>query len=95
MNWKNKRGSCFPSANHVNGACIGIHYFYNTDDEKILLAMVKFHFTKILVDNPNADEKTFKPYIPHYKKLITLGGKDGGNVHNHHLHFENFQYEIA
>lgn len=75
MNWKNKRGSCFPSANHANGACIDIHYFYNANDENFLLAMKKFHFTEILVGNPNTDEDTFKPYIPHYKKLITLAEK--------------------
>ena len=90
-----EEGSCFPSANHANGACVDIDYFYNTNDENFLLAMKKFHFTEILVGNPNTDKKTFKPYIPHYKKLITLGGENGDNLHNNHMHFDKFQYEIA
>ncbi|MCX8711341.1 hypothetical protein J3U57_02245 [Gilliamella sp. B3464] len=43
----------------------------------------------------NADQDTFEPYIPHYKKLITLGGEDGTDLHNNHMHFDKFQYEIA
>ncbi|MCX8728749.1 hypothetical protein J3U63_13245, partial [Gilliamella sp. B2838] len=88
--------SCFPSSEHVNGKSIDTLYKFNVvQDQKIINAMEKFHFTEILVGNPNTDKKTFKPYIPHYEKLITLGGQDGQDTHNHHMHFENFQYEIA
>ena len=90
-----EEGSCFPSANHANGACIDIHYFYNANDENFLLAMAKFHFKEILVGNPNTTDKRYVSYIPHYKKLITLGGKNGDELHNTHLHFDKFQYEIA
>ena len=58
-------------------------------------AMKEFHFTEILVGNPNTTDDGYVSYIPYYKKLITLGGQDGKDTHNHHLHFENFQYEIA
>lgn len=90
-----EEGSCFPSANHANGACIDINYFYNTDDEKFLLAMAKFHFKEILVGNPNTIDTDYVAYISHYKKLITLGGENGKDLHNNHMHFDKFQYEIA
>jgi len=89
-----KEGSCFPSANHVNGASIDINYFYNSNDEKFLLAMKKFHFTTILVGNPNTVKERYKPYIPHYNKLIRLGGINGGDLHNSHVHYENFEFNI-
>lgn len=32
--------------------------------------------------------------IPHFKKLISLGGVNGGDLHNNHMHFEAFKYSL-
>ncbi|MCD9586083.1 hypothetical protein [Tenacibaculum maritimum] len=45
-------GSCFPSSEHVNGKSVDtIYKWVKKTDQKIINAMDKFHFAKILVGN--------------------------------------------
>ncbi|OEK08562.1 hypothetical protein A8C32_03685 [Flavivirga aquatica] len=69
-----KEGSCFPSSEHVNGVSVDtIYKWIKTEDQKIINAMKKFHFTERLVGN--------KKYFNGFKN-----SSDGGSLHNTHLH---------
>ena len=70
--------SCFPSSEHVNGKSVDtIYKWIKKTDQKIIDAMNKFHFAKILVGN----NKYF---------LDLKNCKDGGSLHNSHLHSGEF-----
>lgn len=70
--------SCFPSSEHVNGKSVDTIYMWDKKkDQKIIDAMDKFYFSKILVGN--------KSYFSDLKKC-----EDGGSLHNSHLHSGNF-----
>ncbi|MFL0261033.1 hypothetical protein V2762_13885 [Tenacibaculum maritimum] len=71
-------GSCFPSSEHVNGKSVDtIYKWEKKTDKKIINAMDKFHFAKILVGN--------KKYFSDFDNC-----EDGGSLHNSHLHSGDF-----
>ncbi|WP_407264991.1 hypothetical protein R5N98_15175 [Tenacibaculum maritimum] len=71
-------GSCFPSSEHVNGKSVDtIYKWVKKTDQKIINAMDKFHFAKILVGN--------KKYFSDFDNC-----EDGGSLHNSHLHSGDF-----
>ncbi|MFL0077569.1 hypothetical protein [Tenacibaculum maritimum] len=71
-------GSCFPSSEHVNGKSVDtIYKWEKKTDQKIINAMDKFHFAKILVGN--------KKYFSDFDNC-----EDGGSLHNSHLHSGDF-----
>ncbi|CAA0236272.1 hypothetical protein NACSLCCMFF_520010 [Tenacibaculum maritimum] len=71
-------GSCFPSSEHVNGKSVDtIYKWVKKTDQKIINAMDKFHFAKILVGN--------KKYFSDFDNC-----EDGGSLHNSHLHLGDF-----
>ncbi|WDF61610.1 hypothetical protein PQ462_09525 [Flavobacterium sp. KACC 22758] len=73
-----KEGSCFPSAEHVNGRSVDTLYYKNLKkDQAFIDAVVKFKFTEVLVGDDT-----------YFKKLKNAG--DGGALHNSHLHSGNF-----
>ncbi|WJS92803.1 hypothetical protein NYQ10_11975 [Flavobacterium johnsoniae] len=73
-----KEGSCFPSAEHVNGRSVDTLYYYNLKkDQEFIDAVVKFKFTEVLVGNND-----------YFKKL--KNAEDGGDLHDSHLHSGNF-----
>ncbi len=73
-----KEGSCFPSAEHVNGRSVDTIYFKNIKkDQSFVDSVVKFNFTEVLVGNND-----------YCKKLNNA--QDGGTLHNSHLHSGNF-----
>ncbi|PZX93686.1 hypothetical protein DOS84_09770 [Flavobacterium aquariorum] len=73
-----KEGSCFPSAEHVNGRSVDTIYYNSLiKDQSFIDAIIKFKFTEVLVGNN------------HYCKQIK-NAEDGGALHNSHLHSGNF-----
>ncbi|MFD2907370.1 DUF4280 domain-containing protein [Flavobacterium ardleyense] len=73
-----KEGSCFPSAEHVNGRSVDTIYFNDIKkDQAFVDAVIKFKFTEVLIGNNT------------YCKKIK-NAEDGGILHNSHLHSGNF-----
>ena len=68
-------GSCFPSAEHVNGKSVDTLYLNDKDEQKFINAMNKFNFKKQIIGK---DKKKFDNAIQEKK----------GNLHNTHLHSE-------
>jgi hypothetical protein len=76
-----KEGSCFPSAEHVNGRSVDTIYYNDLKkDQAFVDAVIKFKFTEVLVGSNN------------YCKQIS-NAEDGGALHNSHLHSGNFNDE--
>lgn len=76
-----KEGSCFPSAEHVNGRSVDTIYYNDLKkDQAFVDAVIKFNFTEVLVGSNN------------YCKQINKA-EDGGALHNSHLHSGNFNNE--
>lgn len=76
-----KEGSCFPSAEHVNGRSVDTVYYNDLKkDQTFVDAVINFKFTEVLVGNNK------------YCKQIK-NAEDGGDLHNSHLHSGNFNNE--
>lgn len=76
-----KEGSCFPSAEHVNGRSVDTIYFNDLEkDQSFVDAIIKFKFNEVLIGNNK------------YCKQIK-NAEDGGKLHNSHLHSGNFNNE--
>jgi hypothetical protein len=84
-----KQGSCFPSALHINGESIDTHYFSQSTDSKkrekdkqFINSLYKFHFKIFRVGS------SFKEIFKGIHGCI-----DGGELHDTHLHIEQFENE--
>ncbi|MCX8711339.1 hypothetical protein J3U57_02235 [Gilliamella sp. B3464] len=83
-----EQGSCFPSSLHINGLSIDTKYIKKvknlTDykkDKEFVNALAKFHF------------RTFRVGKEIYNLFKDISGtKNGGDLHNSHLHTENFDF---
>ena len=85
-----EQGSCFPSALHINGQSIDTKYIRKVNnlsnwnkDRAFVQALYKFHFTIFRIGSSM-----------HKSDFEDLNGtKNGGNLHNSHLHSEKFDFD--
>ncbi|OCG23686.1 hypothetical protein A9G11_05610 [Gilliamella sp. wkB108] len=84
-----EQGSCFPSSLHINGQAIDTKYIKNVNnlsnwdkDKAFAEALMKFHFRRFRIG----------PLMYAFFNGIDER-KDGGTLHNTHLHTENFDFE--
>ena len=68
-------GSCFPSAEHVNGKSVDTLYLNDNDEQKFINAMHKFNFNEQITGKDK-------------KKFDNARKEKDGELHNTHLHSE-------
>ena len=85
-----EQGSCFPSALHINGQAIDTKYIKHVNnlsnwdkDREFVNALAKFHFRGFRVGTN----------ILKYFQNLSVQCIDGGTLHDHHLHTEDFDFE--